>query len=202
MKLQSIKGKSKKYLFILPVFMLAILSTFILANSFISTASTSNPEGSIKYGSKVCVSVINENGRIDYPCKHNLVVNAGLNAIRDTLRGSASFTNFTFLALGNSSNVTSGADPLATDTFLSAEYSGPNGLNRTAGSQAILGTGNWTVWASYTSAGIALNTNKTCIFNQSTGGTMLACVNFPETQLQGASSDVLLVNWTIFTTSG
>lgn len=197
---------NKKVLFAIPVLALIVITAYFAFGAVTPASTPANTDGSIQYGSHVCVSKIDgeTNERTDYPCTHNLVVDSGLNAIRDILRGNSAVgnVNFTFIALGNSSNATSAAAPAVGDIILSAEYSGPNGLNRTSGSVASLGTGNWTVWNEFTSAVSTVTTNKTCLFNQSTGGTMLACNNFPETSLQGASGDKLLINWTISITSG
>lgn len=187
--------ENKKILFgLVPLLVLSILGVF--AFSFMSPSSTSS-NNEVQYGSNVCTHVTRVDGTVEQlGCSHNLVVDAGLNAIRDQLGGQADFGAFDYIALCNATAGCTGTD--ASDTTLDNEFTSA-GLTRAQGTYGQLGTGNWSIYKTFTATVNALETNQTGIFNQSTGGTLLAENTFTLVTLQ--NNDQLTVNWTITVTN-
>lgn len=195
-------------------FSLILLILFLNSTLFlVPVNSAPTPTPISKYG-KVCISTTgNFDGRSTIPhsginelvnCEDNLVVNQGLNATRDIIGQGTRFGAFDFIGL---CNATAGCStPAANDVNLENEYT-TNGLTRAQGTYTTLqiSAGNWSIYNTFTSSGVAnLQTNKTCLFNQSssTGDTMFACNTFSLVTLDGTAGDTLTVNWTNFVTSG
>lgn len=189
-----------------------LASIFVLGFSSNNQIVQTSVSGGLERHGQVCVSQYQREGNRDdgaiipssyknLGCSDNLVVTAGLNAVRDILGRNADFGNFTFIGLCNASAFCN--SPGAADTVIENEFNATGGLNRSAGGYALLGTGNWSIYKEFTTTSYAnILTNKTCLFNQSAGGTMLACNTFSLATLDGTQSDRILINWTNFVVSG
>lgn len=189
-------SKEKIILSLVPLFVFALLGVF--AFSMMPSSSTSSGDG-IMYNSNVCTSVLraSDGTQESLGCSHNLVTDAGLNAVRDILGQGTQFGAFDYIGLCNATAAC--AAPAAGDTTLENEF-GSAGLSRAQGTYGTLGTGNWSIYKTFTATADSLETNKTGIFNQSSGGTLLAENTFTLVTLQ--TNDQLTVNWTIYVTSG
>jgi len=115
---------------------------------------------------------------------HNLVVDAGLNWIRQQLSGSISTSTMTWVASG-----TGTTPPAAGDTALQAEVG--SRVNGTVTNQAE--SGNWQVVATLSySASYAIT--ESGVFSASTAGTMLARQTF--SAINVANGDSIQFTWT------
>jgi len=123
---------------------------------------------------------------------HNVFTNAGKNATRDMLLQLASFGNFTYIGL---CNLTAGCGATVTDTAIDNEHTA-YGLNRQAGAYNIIqsSAGNFTVYKNFVSTADNVKTNMTGLLNQSSGGTLIAVVEFTDVNLM--TNDQLAINWT------
>ena len=164
--------------------------------------------GGIHYGSVVCVK---STTGLD-ECTHNIVVNNGLDLLKNVLGGQQRNMNATWVAVGNSTPL------LPTDTKLNGEfvpYAGSAtacGLLNATGTYVNAGTGAWNITYTFTSSCNNVVVNATALYNSSTGGTgsplypgltptLFAEANFTQTTLQ--ISDQINVTWGIYiTTSG
>ena len=146
-------------------------------------------EATINYNSNVCVY---KNGEL-IDCSHNLLTNAGKELIETILGDTGSGGPVQYIALCNS---TAGCTaPDASDTTLDNEFTGC-GLSRAQGTYGDLGTGNWSIWYTFTSTCDNVETNMTGLFNQDSGGTLFAENQFTGVTLQ--TNDQLTINWTIW----
>lgn len=167
---------------------------FAFASS-VNPSTSVNPntvDDGIHYKGTVCHSVTRANGEyLDLGCNHNLLTNAGKDAIKNALNGGTGTFNYIALC-----NATAGcAAPAVGDTTLANEYAA-GGLSRAAGTYGSLaGNGNWSMAKTFTATADALTTNKTGLFNASSTGTMLAENTFTLVTLY--TNDQLTINWTI-----
>lgn len=209
------KGFKSLYI-ITPLFLIAFMA--VLAVMIAPTYTTnlnnvedmSDPVATLQYGSRVCITTTGDfEGRKSpahqgieelVQCDHNLVHNSGLEAIEDSLSVGGSAAAFTYIALCNSTGTASCNDSVASETNLPGEHTA-FGLARAAGTAGSNGasSGNWSVFKTFTATSAA-TTNKTGLFNASTGDTILASNTFTAASLQ--PSDTLTVNWTLYVTSG
>ncbi|MCX6819326.1 MAG: hypothetical protein NT129_05020 [Candidatus Aenigmarchaeota archaeon] len=174
--------------------LVAILAAFTAGTMFSSPIASTLVGDSVTYKGVICACK-NTNG-ICYEgmqgayCNHNVVTNAGKNAIKQYL-GVAAGGNFTFLAVGN------GTAPAAGDTTLNLEAAGS--LARAAGTYySNAGNGNWSLVKSWTVSASFMSINSTAIFNQSATGTMLCGGTFTSVNLENA--DQLTINYTLAVT--
>lgn len=182
---------------------LSVLAIILIIGSIIAVTSiplnqispTINDGNSINYGSSVNTYITRVDGTIeDLGTSHNLLTNAGKEAIQDALMTGGTDA-FDYIGL---CNATAGCTiPAVGDTVIDNEYSAC-GLSNGVGSTADLGTGNWSVYKTFTATCDALTTNVTGLYNGSTSDTLLASNNFTLATLQ--SDDQLTVNWTIWVT--
>jgi len=139
-----------------------------------------------------CVYITRVDGSIeDLGCKHNLVTTVGLNHIRNELFNSMNSSDVTYIGLCNATAGCTGAD--AGDTTLDNEFASA-GLERGAGTVGIGGTGNASVWYTFT-ASETVSTNQTGLFNASSSGTLIAENTFTLANLE--SGDQLTINKTV-----
>jgi hypothetical protein len=188
----------KQTLFIAVIFGMLMLSTFLVFSLQTPIANSTNSNSGVHYNSLVCTWVQRADGTIqDNGCSHNTLTTAGQNAIRDAV-ASGSTAAFNYIGLCNASfggncNATNSGDG-----SLYNEY--PNdatGLNRSnAATKLYLGTGNWSYSRTFVANAAGMVTNKTGIFNATTGTTMLAVNTFTTSTLQ--TSDQITVNWSIW----
>ena len=115
---------------------------------------------------------------------HNLVVTAGKNFVADQLSGTPGTTKMTHMAVGTgTTGAAAGDTQLETETDRNALTSSVDTAN------ALLFVGDW-------AAGDATATiTEAGIFNNSSGGTMLARATF--TGIAKGALDVLKINWTV-----
>jgi hypothetical protein len=196
----------KILLTVIPLFVIALLGAFAFSNY---VKSTEQNVAKFIYKSDVCISTTGDfEGRKTSPfqgefeiveCGNNpnLVTNAGLNAIRDTIGQGTNFSAFESIGL---CNATAGCgSPAAGDTTLENEFTSC-GLSRAAGTYGTLGTGNWSIFNTFTATCDNRITNKTGIFNHTSSGTLFAENTFTLVTLQ--TNDQLTVNWTIQVVNG
>lgn len=185
---------NKKHLVLLSVLSVIVVLAFAMAVN-IATSSTEGSEG-IAYHSSVCKTLTRADGSVeDLGCDHNLLVNAGAEAIEDAIGSGSGTSAFNYIGLCNS---TAGCTaPASGDTAIDNEYT-DSGLTRSQGTFGDNGVGNWSVWKTFTATADSLTTNLTGIYNASSGTTLLASNSFTEVTLQ--TSDQLTVNWTIWVT--
>jgi len=123
---------------------------------------------------------------------HNVLTNAGAEAIEDILGQNTAFGAFNYIGL---CNATAGCTtPSVTDTTIDNEYT-TAGLTRAVGTYYDNANGNWTISKTFTATADSLETNVTGLYNQATGGTLLATNSFTLATLQ--TNDQLTVNITI-----
>jgi hypothetical protein len=203
-----------------PTIVPIILSAFLIVATLFTLPTALTPEDSsdaqvIRYGSNVCVTTTGDFEGRSTPsgqglfetvqCESNLVVNAGLDAIMTSIIAGGAVDGFDFIGICNATVGAGCSVPAAGDTTLGNEY-GSSGLHRQQGTFSSLGTGNYTIYNTFTanSTGGTLGaghiTNSTGLFNASTSGTLLAENTFTLVTLQ--QDDQLTVNWTIFVVSG
>ena len=180
---------NKKKVSLISLSVVLVLLGVLFITSF---PNSDNPiQNSISYNSQVCIS--KNNNLIE--CSSNVLTTAGANVIRDTLGEGTSFGAFDYVGL---CNATAGCVAAAAgSTTLENEYA-LGGLERSQGSYVSNGNGNWSVGETFTATADNLLTNKTGIFNQSSGGTLLAENTFTLVTLQ--TNDQLTINWTIWVT--
>ena len=122
--------------------------------------------------------------------KPNLLTNSG----RDWIHGQVYNTGTTNQAKYIGLTTDAGAANAA-DTTLTGEIS-TNGLTRVAGTPSHSGgTNTTTITAAFTAAGSFTAVQKTALFTQVSGGTMVHENTFTSVNMQ--SGDVLNVTWTI-----
>jgi hypothetical protein len=173
--------------------LIVLVSVFAITAISIRPNTDTTTESTISYHSDVCKYVTRANGSIeDIGCSHNLLVDAGANAIRDALNTGA-VGSFKWIALCNAS--VSCATPAITDTTLDNEYT-TAGLNRSDGAYNAMNNGNWSIANTFTATQDNVLTNKTALFNASSADTMLAENEFTLVTLQ--TNDQLTINWTIW----
>lgn len=115
---------------------------------------------------------------------HNLVVTTGLNHIADQLSSSPGGAAMSHMAVG-----TGGGAAAAGDTALTTENDRNALTSRTDSGAVVTYVGTWNAGdatAALTEAGI---------FNNSSGGTMLARVLF--SVINKGASDTLVITWTL-----
>ena len=196
----------KLYLF-LPLVGIFLFSFLYYSSLSISESpSISQP---IPYDSNVCISTTGEfEGRLTQPhagiteiveCDHNVLYNAGAEAIASLLFNAGSSTNFSNITLCNSSFGGNCGTPTAGATEGYNAYVncgiGPGGIG-TVQNNAPLGAGNRSIWYTFTASCNSLSTNVSRL--QNTTGQSLAGNSFTATTLQ--SSDTLTVNWSVWST--
>lgn len=186
----------KQNIFIVMVFSVMILSTLLVFSTSAVPALSSSTDEGLKYNSWVCTYVTRADGSIeDNGCSHNLLTNAGKNAIRDAV-ATGSTAAFQYIGLCNATagcNATNAADGSLYNEF----PNGATGLNRSnAATKLYTGTGNWSYSRTFVAGADNMVTNKTGIFNATTGATMLAVNTFTTSTLQ--TNDQITVNWTIW----
>lgn len=115
----------------------------------------------------------------------NLVVTAGKNHIADQLSSSPGESAMSHMAVG-----TGTSSPAAGNTALGTEIDRNALTSRTDSSGVVTYVGNW-------AAGDATNSAiaEAGIFNNSSGGTMLARATF--TAINKGASDTLAITWTV-----
>jgi hypothetical protein len=188
--------KQMKVIAFLSILSIILFSAFLI--SLPGKVPTEYSEG-IGYHSSVCTYIVREDGQmVDNGCSHNLLTNAGANAIRDALTTDATTVSFSYIGLCNASF---GGDCNGTniaDESLYHEFpAGANGLNRTNEATFLpLGIGNWSYSRTFVAGEDNMVTNKTGIFNATSGGTMLAVNTFTTSTLQ--TGDQITVNWSIW----
>lgn len=185
--------RTKQFMMFGIVGLLAVFT--ILSAGMIQTDVSSGDSissDSINYHSSVCKYVTRSDGTVDdIGCSHNLLTNAGKEAIQASLSGEPG-PIFNYIALCDAS--TGCGAPAAGDTTLENEIAG-SGLQRAKGSVGDLGVGNWSVAKTFTAATNNMLTNKTGLFNDPSAGTLLAENTFTLVTLQ--TGDQLTINWTI-----
>lgn len=176
----------------MPLFLLVIVVTSafaLIGDSHVTPTTDEN----VKYKGNVCVTHTLADGTVAMKeCDHNILTDAGAEAIVNFIAngGGASFTNIGLC------NATAGCNSAsATSTTLDNEYSS-SGLARSAGTTANpAGTGNLSIYNTFTASADGLTTNKTGLFNATTGDTLLAENIFSLVTLN--TNDQLTINWTI-----
>lgn len=187
----------KQVFFIGAALSVLLVSTFLMMYSFGPQASIF--EGTIdalNYDSSVCTYVTRADGTVEsLGCSHNLLTDAGKNAIRAAMTTSDGVA-FQYIGLCNATagcNATNAADSTLYNEF----PAGATGLNRTnAATYLKTTTGNWSYSRTFTAGADNMVTNKTGIFNAASGGTMLAVNTFTTATLQ--TNDQITVNWSIW----
>ena len=198
-------NKKSIALYSIPAILLGVIMVFAFAYSATpATLTNSNPSVSsddiqttINYHANVCTSVRRVDGSIQsLGCSHNLLMDAGRNAIKNELGVGGTVAAFNYIALCNAA--LGCPAPAVSDTTLSNEFA-TNGLTRALGTYTSLaGNGNWSIAKTFTATADNVVTNKTGLFNQSTTGTMLAENTFTTVTLM--TNDQLTINWTITVT--
>ena len=183
------------------IFSVLLLSTLAVFSFRAPTASSTDSSAIFQYHSSVCTWIQRANGTIqDNGCSHNLLTDLGKNAIRDQLKNNVaphavgwSYIGLCNASFGGNCNATN-----AGDGSLYNEYPSSNGLNRTTyeATYLVLGTGNWSYSRTFVAAADGMVTNKTGIFNASSGDRMLAVNTFTTSTLQ--TNDQITVNWSIW----
>ncbi len=184
-----------------------------------TSEGTSVSQGMKKFGTACISSTGDFKGRKTLPhqgnmelikCDNkNLATDVGLNATRDLFtKGGIAFT---FIGLCNSTQTssTSGVEcavPAATDIVLgnattNNEYDSC-GLSRKNGTFFFneATPGNWSINVTFTATCDGIATNKTGLFNASTGNAMVAELRFPDLFLR--SNDQAIITWTNYFESG
>jgi hypothetical protein len=180
------------------IFSVILLSAFLIMSLPSKEVQNANSDALIKYGSSVCTYVTRADGSIeDNGCHHNLLTNAGKNAIRSALT-NAGTPAFKYIGLCNASYGGNCNGTNAGDTSLYNEFpAGVTGLNRTnEATYLALGTGNWSYSRTFVAGADDMVTNKTGIFNATSGDTMLAVNTFTTSTLQ--TNDQITINWSIW----
>lgn len=150
---------------------------------------------SIKYHSSVCTAVVRADGTYEpNGCSSNTLTTAGKNLIKNALAFGGTVGNVTYIGLCNASGPGCNASS-ADNTILDDEYAA-GGLSRGGGNYASQGTGNWSVYKTFTATANNLLTNKTGLFNNSAADTLFAENTFTLVTLQ--TNDQLTINWTIW----
>jgi len=175
--------KNKKYLAIPMVIMLGMLVL-----SLPSATTPVNSGSSLKYDGVVCVY---KNNQL-VECKHNLITNVGLNAIKTQLGVGTPFTQITNISVANAT----GAVQAATDTTLTGEWKscGLAGQGGTYVNQA--GNGQWNITYQWTVAGTGcadILVNATGLYNATGASQLFAEVGFTAVTLQ--TNDKINVTW-------
>jgi len=142
----------------------------------------------INYHANVCVY---KNGEL-LECNHNLLYNTGKESIEQVLGNAGNpgpFQNITLC------NATAGCGtPVAAGNEDFTAYTNCGLAAGTGGTYASLGTGNWSIYKTFTSTCDNIITNSTRLTNSS--GSSFAGNTFTLVTLQ--SSDSLTINWTIY----
>lgn len=193
------KGDRKLFLYAIPILALLILGLWSAQTGIFNVQSPNDEtlvsEG-VKYKATVCTNIIRADGTIEeVKCSHNLLTNVGKEHIEGIIGQGWSGGSVVQIGLCNASIGCS--TPAVGDTTLENEY-GAGGLSRSAGTYGSLGTGNWSVQKIFTATASSLQTNKTGIFNASSGGTLFAENTFTLATLQ--TSDQLNITWIISVT--
>ena len=194
-------GNKTYLLFGIPLLALAFI--FLFSSSLINNSQTISDEP--LYSAMVEIQTTGDfEGRISEPhqgelelvgINHNLLTDAGAEAIEQILGQGTSYSAYNYIALDDASS--GGGTPASGDTTLESEYTN-SGLSRASGTYGSLaGNGNYSIYHTFTSSANDKTTNVTGLFNQSTvaGSGMLAINSFTLVTLQ--SADQLCVNWTI-----
>jgi len=174
---------------ILPIGLLAItLIAVIGVNSMVGTPDESEVTSadSIDYSADVCVW---KNGEL-LSCSHNVLTTAGKNLIKTILGDSGSGGPVKYIALSDNSTHT----PSASDTSLVNEITS-GGLERAAGTYASIGDGKWNITHEFTATSDFTGVRLAGLFNQATGGTMLAENSFSSCNL--VSGDKIKIVWNL-----
>jgi hypothetical protein len=140
----------------------------------------------MKVGYNVCVT--KNLGRADQEptsCVHNIVYNNGLQGIIEEITTGANWGAFKNISLGN------GSAPVADNSETFNLFSSCN-MSSIQGSVGNLGTGNRSIWYTFTSNCSNVYVNATRITNVS--GGLFAGLSFTGTTLQ--SGDTLTINAT------
>ena len=185
------KMAKKKYIYIIPA--LLLLSIFlVLSFNILSPIFPNSNNQELVYNSQVCISKNNEL----IECNSNVLTTNGSNLIKLVLGSGTSSSAIDYIALCNATAGCGSAS--ASSTTLENEYAG-GGLERAQGDYSSNGDGNWTISETFTATADNLLTNKTGIFNATSGGTLFAENTFTLVTLQ--TNDLLTINWTIWVTN-
>lgn len=184
----NMKNKHQNLLLFFGAFAVLLFLAFIVTSSP-SPNVVSQTQG-LHHGDHWCTQILRADGTLESPvCGENTYTNAGKNATRDYLWGTAG-ANFDYLALGNKTATSS------TSTTLDGEYAG-GGLQRAQGTIYNLAqAGNVTVSKTFTSTANNLLVNTTALFNATSGGTLFAGFSFTSATLQ--TGDKIIINATIW----
>jgi hypothetical protein len=144
----------------------------------------------------VIVRVIRADGTTETLQTHNLVTTLGLNWVKTQLSSGAPSANITkYISLSMDATT-----PVVGDTIVASEIT-TNGLQRAAGTYASVGTGNWTITNTFTSAGTFTSVQKAGLNYDPTGnsgGNLFAEALFSPVNLN--SGDQLQITWYIWVT--
>lgn len=186
----------KQTIFIASIFGIMLISSILAMTAFFNLSSRVIDDAPINYHSDVCKVITRADGTVEpMECSHNLLTNAGKNAIRSALTSSDGIA-FNYIALCNATASGSCTAADAGDTALDNEFAA-GGLERAAGTLLSLpAAGNWSYSKTFTATADNMVTNSTGIFNGSSGQTLLAENTFTTSTLQ--TNDQITINWSIW----
>jgi len=172
--------------FVIATLLVALMAVTVY--SFPIKSESSVPK--LEFHSAVCIY---KNNDLTAPCTHNAMMNAGLNWTRDLIGNAGAAGAMKYIAVGNGTN-----GEVTTQTTLNAEIA-DTGLQRAAGTYAVVGLGNWSISHVFTAGAGAssLIVNTTGLFNDTSGGTMFAGKNFANSVTLQAG-DQLNVTWYVW----
>ena len=175
---------------------IALALAFLVALAIIvapvsNNSSSQQGDAVVHYKGRVCVTKITKDGEvIDLGCHDNVLTDAGKNLIKNLLGNTGSGGPVQYIALSdNATHV-----PSASDTSLPGEITS-GGLERAQGTFVDGGTGTWNITHTFTATTSFTGVRLAGLFNQSSGGTMLAENNFTAVNLE--SGDQLTITWQI-----
>jgi len=157
--------------------------------------SVETSSGGVLYEASVCPTVLRANGDVEVlECNHNVVYNTGLELIEGVIGGAVAKDASDVIALCNATLGCGTPVIAASETFSEITTCG---LAKATGTYGSLGTGNWSIYNTFTSTcdNVVINTSRLMndIPTNFAGNVFSSSVT-----LQNA--DQLTVNWTIYVT--
>lgn len=185
--------------YLIPILTLFLVCSIFAIASLINNSNLENDVGaSIRYSSNPCISTTGEFEGRKTPlgemelvgCSSNVLYDTGKELV-ETALGTGTADACDWIELCNS---TAGCGIPTADSSENYTALAGCGMDNVAGTVASLGTGNWSIYNTFTSTCDNIETNATHLLNDA--DAEFAGNNFTLVTLQ--SADQLTVNWTVW----
>lgn len=174
----------EKWKYGIPLLLIAIAGVYMY-----SAGMPTGISDGLHYTGIACITAVQSGVFHDYGCQHNLITTRGLNLIKFNMMGVNQTIKVGTLAIANSTS-----PQLITDTELNNQETVAGcGLANVSSTLTDIGTGNWSVSHTWTSACNGRIINATGIYNTTAVGNLFAEANFTSVTLN--NGDQLTVTY-------